>query len=563
MTDAEKRQVLASSSATRFGFTSEIGYHTLARSGDEFGDATFGMLLDKDGDPITGADDEPFISDAADFSSILPVGDKLFAVTHFESRPGGMYLSELSQDADTGELSIVSTQNVDVSGIGGLWVPCAGSVTPWGSHLGSEEYPPDARAFETADFTEAGALSPYLESDIKDVGRYFKVNPDTATLADYQDVMSAYYWGFPVEVSVEESGDYEVTKHFSMGRRALELAYVMPDQRTVYMSDDGTNVGFFMYVADTAGDLTSGTLFAAKWIQTNDVGAGSADIEWIELGSASDDEIQELVWTDDIQFSDIFTTAEPDAYNECPDGFSASIYLGVLECLQVNDGMETAAAFLESSRYASMLGATVEFRKEEGITFDPVSNTLFVAMSEVSNGMANNNSVDAGGPNDIRLSVNKCGAVYALDVSPNAGTGSDYTAMNFRSFVEGVPVTYPDSSPYAQNTCSVNGIANPDNVSFIPEHSTLIIGEDSGSGHYHDLIWAYDVVTHKMTRILSTPYGSETTSPYWYPDVHGYSYLAAVVQHPYGEPNAGDPDPAEPEDTHAYVGYVGPFPLSE
>ena len=26
----------------------------------------------------------------------------------------------------------------------GLWVPCAGSVTPWGTHLGSEEYEPDA-----------------------------------------------------------------------------------------------------------------------------------------------------------------------------------------------------------------------------------------------------------------------------------------------------------------------------------------------------------------------------------------------------------------------------------
>ena len=26
----------------------------------------------------------------------------------------------------------------------GLWTPCAGSVSPWGSHLSSEEYEPDA-----------------------------------------------------------------------------------------------------------------------------------------------------------------------------------------------------------------------------------------------------------------------------------------------------------------------------------------------------------------------------------------------------------------------------------
>lgn len=26
---------------------------------------------------------------------------------------------------------------------GGLWTPCAGSVTPWNTHIGSEEYEPD------------------------------------------------------------------------------------------------------------------------------------------------------------------------------------------------------------------------------------------------------------------------------------------------------------------------------------------------------------------------------------------------------------------------------------
>ena len=30
---------------------------------------------------------------------------------------------------------------------GGLWIPCAGSKTPWGSHMGGEEYEPDARPF--------------------------------------------------------------------------------------------------------------------------------------------------------------------------------------------------------------------------------------------------------------------------------------------------------------------------------------------------------------------------------------------------------------------------------
>ena len=33
-------------------------------------------------------------------TSLLKVGGKLYSVTHFESRPGAMYLSEVKQDAD-------------------------------------------------------------------------------------------------------------------------------------------------------------------------------------------------------------------------------------------------------------------------------------------------------------------------------------------------------------------------------------------------------------------------------------------------------------------------------
>lgn len=60
-----------------------------------------------------------------------------------------------------------------------------------------------------------------------------------------------------------------------------------------------------------------------------------------------------------------------------------------------------------------------------------------------------------------------------------------------------------------------------------------MIGEDT-SEHQNDVIWAYDMETAALTRILTTPYGAETTSPYWYPNIGGYAYLTASVQHPYG-----------------------------
>ncbi|MCB1489605.1 MAG: hypothetical protein KDJ88_19360, partial [Bauldia sp.] len=88
--DAQKREVLASSGVEINGQTHPIGFSLLARSGDTFGDAVFGMLVDENGNPVKSPDGSTHISVDADFTSLLPVGDKLFSITHFESRPGAM-----------------------------------------------------------------------------------------------------------------------------------------------------------------------------------------------------------------------------------------------------------------------------------------------------------------------------------------------------------------------------------------------------------------------------------------------------------------------------------------
>ena len=110
----------------------------------------------------------------------LQVGSKLFMVTQFEApQPGSMvgsmalkggaaalprpsrtadprspagfvlqYVVELNQDATTGALTPMSINPVDFSEYGGLSGPCAGSTTPWNTHLGSEEGDPDQKAFD-------------------------------------------------------------------------------------------------------------------------------------------------------------------------------------------------------------------------------------------------------------------------------------------------------------------------------------------------------------------------------------------------------------------------------
>ena len=58
---------------------------------------------------------------------LLLAGDKIFMVCHFEAPvPSSMYITELVQDPDNGQLSALWTEAIDWSAYGGIWVPCAG-----------------------------------------------------------------------------------------------------------------------------------------------------------------------------------------------------------------------------------------------------------------------------------------------------------------------------------------------------------------------------------------------------------------------------------------------------
>ncbi len=575
-TDAAKRQVLASPSVTVNGKEYPIGYNVLMRSGDEIAGNTFGLIYDQNGNIVVEKDGSRFISSYNDFSSLIQIDDKLFNITHFESRPGAMYLTELSQDKTTGALTPLRTQHIDFSKWGGLWVPCAGSVSPWNTHLGSEEYPPNARAVDEANSPDD------INDYYKPMLRYFGIKDPFAaslTMDEIRAKFNPYRYGYPVEVQIKGDGNYAVEKRYAMGRLAVELAYVMPDQQTVYISDDGENVGFFMFKADNPGDLSAGYLYAAKWVQTGNQNGGSANIEWINLGHATQDEIASAIH-DGVRFSDIFETADPtraspetaDTPRGPPAGFtSINAYDGdgaANEFLRLKPGMEKIASRFETRRYAAMLGATTEFRKEEGIAFNPDGKVLYVAMSEITRGMEDSqkdgkpaDKYDKGGNNHVNLPYNKTGCVYGLDVGSDHAIGSDYVARNMYGVVCGEMKKYPADSPYANNKADIDGIANPDNLTYIPGYSVLIIGEDTGSGHQNDAIWAFNINTKTLTRIQTTPYGSETTSPYFYANINGWSYIMSVVQHPYGE---SDTDKlVDASDARAYVGYIGPMPAMD
>ena len=383
--------------------------------------------------------------------------------------------------------------------------------------------------------------------------------------------LNPYDYGWTTEVIVlNTKGDVKVQKHYAMGRFAHELAYVMPDEKTVFLSDDGTNVALYMFVADEKADLSSGVLYAAKWMQRSDKNGGKAYLAWVNLGHATDAQIKSAL-DKKLKFDDIFTSAKAPS-----DDFMSINTTAGQENLQINKNMQTIASRLESRRYAALNGATTEFRKMEGITYNPNKNSLYVAMSSIGKGMEDNkkknkpnSKYDKGGNNDIKLPYNPCGTVYELSFNTKSTYDLDGKKINSQyvpNLMTGLVSGFVDKSVKG-NKCSVTSLANPDNISFIPNSATLLIGEDTGSGHQNDYIWSYNTDSKNLTRIETTPYGSETTSLYFINNLKGFGYIMSVVQHPYGEGDALTKEKDMPSTAQnagqmmGYTGYVGPLPV--
>jgi secreted PhoX family phosphatase len=149
-------------------------------------------------------------------------------------------------------------------------------------------------------------------------------------------------------------------------------------------------------------------------------------------------------------------------------------------------------------------------------------------MSDIRYGMEDNKSkgkadtkYDIGGPNHVRVEYNKCGCVYKLAVDRK------YSAYAMEALICGKPISNDPN-----NACDLNAISNPDNVAIAAELDVLLISEDSDN-HENNVLWSYDLLRGALQRILSVPYGAEVTSPYYYNNINGFSYIIAEDQHPY------------------------------
>ena len=511
-----------------------LAYQALYRTGDVLSSPTGGSFVAggyyyPDGvTPMidtSGATSKQFVSDCPDGTSLIKLasptvpgisGNTVFLVTQFEYKsvnaagasmygvlPSPVGIATLSQDKTTGALAAKQYFNVPTDSVHGLWITCAGSISPWNTHLSSEEYEPDAWT--------AASNAQFKAFSLNTFGSETAANP--------------YHYGHVPEVTVHADGTGSIKKHYGMGRISRELVQVMPDQRTVLMGDDATSGGMFMFVADVAGNLASGTLYAAKLTQTSadDAADGGAfTLGWIKLGQANSVEIKALA--DSLKASDIIDVRTTDPLDAT---FTRINFGNGVQWVKVKAGMEKAAAFLETRRYAALMGATLEMTKYEGVSVNVKDKKAYLGVSAIRDTMETAKPVNFA-KDDIRLKKIAAGATYEAVLDTDAAIGSDWVP---KSMMVPTALLGKDIAKDADgNTADVNSIANTDNVKYSEAMRTLFIGEDSGA-HLNNFVWAYNVDTKEKARLLSVPAGAECVCLTPVDDMNGFAYVFSGFQH--------------------------------
>jgi secreted PhoX family phosphatase len=535
---------IASTMTVNFSDTSKLDYKLSYQpffiTGDLVADGNGGKLLaggyyDINNQPIidktVAGKERQFFSDSPDGTSLLTVpnakvagvkGNTVFAVVQFEyttwAQDGvtGMYgrlpspiaVLTLDQDPASGKLSLVKYHNVDTSGANGLWITCGASLSPWGTHLSSEEYEPNAFTAATDAQFKAFSMNLY--------GSETAANP--------------YNYGHLPEVTVNPDGTASIKKHYCLGRISHELVQVMPDNRTVIMGDDATNSGYFVFVADKEKDLSSGTLYVAR------VGAGfsldpngaAAPLSWIRLGSATSAEIRALAGS--LKATDIMSVKTTDPQDASYTRVAAN---GRIEWLKLMPGMEKAAAFLETHRYAALVGASMGFTKMEGTTVNIKDKIAYTALQNCQGSMVAGNALNVPGNGISIPKALDAGAVMMLNLKggqkDTGGTAidSEWMPADTKALLTGEDI----ASDALGNTANPEKVANPDNLKFSEKMRTLFIGEDS-SAHVTNFLWAYNVDTRALSRIMSMPAGAESTGLHAVDELNGWTYIMSNFQHP-------------------------------
>ena len=437
----------------RQSFTTALGsYQIIAQEGETFDGmipAGLGAMESRDGRRVVKMSSDP------DFNAFVPANadsSEGYLFTNWEDRPGGMSRLHI-QKGENGRWRVTDAMMLDFGAVDGTWVNCFGTLSPWQTPLTSEElYFEDTAQWNNPAHEDHG--------EKQDLAAYLGAYPNP------------YDYGYIVEITRPASATPRPVKRYALGRFSHENSVVMPDERTVYLSDDGTGTVFFKFVADEPRDLSAGTLYAAKATQDDhdDPARAGFDIDWIKLAHGNDAQI--ATWIEE------YDGVTPGDYVE---GKNAYLSDADIASWAAGEAEDDRAAFLESRKAAAAKGATAEFRKMEGVNIHfagaKSGSVPFMYMA-----MSNFNETMGDDEGDIRLDATdgECGAIYRMRLDESF----DVDRM------EPVRVGGPHDPAAEGNTCAVDNVSEPDNLVVLPD-GRVIVGEDT-SGHDNNMLWVFD-----------------------------------------------------------------------
>lgn len=426
-------------------------------------------------------------NNAPDFNGYVSTGEgEGYLFTNWESYPGGVSRMKIEKD-EFGSWSVSDAMMVNFDNVGGTAANCFGSVSPWGTPLSSEEWIVRSSVDSTTD------------ASWNDPANTSTDNLEALTAPDFPN---PYRYGYTVEITDATSEAPVPVKHYTIGRYEHENSTVMPDRRTVYSSQDDTGGVLFKFVADTAEDLSSGTIFGAKLVQdagSTEPATTGFDVTWVELASGDNATIEAWIseydginTTDYVEgetsymtLADVQAWANGDANYPSVDNGGSSVTAG--------QPMDDRAAFLESRQAAKMKGATAEWRKLEGISInhdraleaiggvesiegeDVKAAYIYMGIADLDNTL-----IDDEGDIQLSARVKDCGGVYRAKLEDN------YDLARIEPVVMGG--TYRSSLTGALR-CDVEQLSQPDNV-IVMRDGRIIIGEDGFQEN--NTLWMYD-----------------------------------------------------------------------
>jgi secreted PhoX family phosphatase len=526
-------------------------YTFLAQYGDEINGGTekWGQPQTPDGENIPRGDS----MDMNFFVSTNEYGTEGYLFTNNENTPGSITRTPISRGEDGWESDLGNAENLEnhesFREIGGTKINCYGDLSPWETPLSAEEeygHPRVGGVATVSDIVEAGSgvglrggsefwnrpnlgtlgdsleelfgedwgpmgvwgvsgverLAKYLGADVPD-----RTNPDEEFTPIEGPFPNRYRYGRIVEIADPTAAEPNPVKHHVFGRAAWECPEVMPDERTVYLASDGGAKGVYKFVAeepipsyDSRMDVR-GTLYAIK---VTEVGEGPVaetplDVEWLELGTASNAEIESWIaeyddvtqveylethadtdWQDDLEQA-LREADEEVAVNGNQDYITDQEVVEWAQQYEARgpDGVDEElrhVPFLETRAAAKEIGASVEFNKAEGIDAHDAAEPgdfVYFGISSLGGYMTD----DEG---ELRLDEVDSGVVYRAELE------EDYDVSRLEPAVVGPN----DSDPQSVKDVS---LVNVDNVMVMDDHRVLLCEDKGGFGRSYpnDTLWVY------------------------------------------------------------------------